>query len=379
MRRPLRILVFLHSLEPGGVERVAIRLCKAWQADGADVTVLLGRTGGGGGEERPRLNFVAYPSGGLPTARFETAWMMRCLLRRVRAAPPDVIFCAGNSYTVVAGVLRLIMGKHCPPIVAKVSNSLHRPDLVAPLRAGYGLWLRLQGQFITHWVGMAASMRAEIAAGLRVPEDRITIIEDPALTEDEARWLAIERDSAARRKMGGRLFLSAGRLVAQKRFDVLLRAFARGANARDWLVILGEGPQRRRLQVLANRLGLGPRVRLLGHSADMGTWLARAHAFVLASDYEGVPAVIIEAMAAGVPIICTDSSASMAELLGHGRFGDLVARRDEEVLAQAIADADGVCADLDGARAQARRFVIERGAPAYLSLMNAAAADARRD
>jgi glycosyltransferase involved in cell wall biosynthesis len=253
--------------------------------------------------------------------------------------------------------------------------------MIVPVRLAYRLWLRLQGRLITHWVSMAASMRAEIAVAMGVPEAGIAVIEDPALDAGEASRLARARDERmARTRAGricgpspGRLFLSAGRLSPQKRFDLLVHAFALAAAPRDRLVILGEGSGRPRLEALARRLGLGRRVSLPGHRRDVATWLAQADAFVLASDYEGVPAVIVEAMAAGVPVIATNSSVGMDDLLDHGRFGRLVACGDTAALAHAMAEAGADHPNVEAARAQAARFRVERAAPAYLKVMHAAA------
>lgn len=375
MQRPLRILVYLHSFEPGGVERVALRLCYAWQAAGEDVTVLLGRTEGATRREAPSLDYVLYPSA-VSTARFETAWMILCLWRHVRAAPPDVIFCPGNSYTIVAAALRVLLGRRCPPVMAKVSNSLVRQDMLAPVRFFYRLWLRLQGRLITRWVSMAPSMRTEIATAMHVPEHKVAVVEDPALDAREARRLARARDAVHRDDDDGRLFLSVGRLVPQKRFDLLLSAFAKGTGPQDRLVILGEGPRRKPLEVLAQELGLEQRVALPGHDHDIAGWLARADFFLLSSDYEGVPAVVIEAMAAGVQVIATESSASMSEVLGHGRFGRLVPCGDRDALARAISSAEVAHSDVKAARAQAQRFQVEYAAPAYLEIMRTAASEA---
>ncbi|POA63009.1 glycosyltransferase, partial [Pseudomonas sp. DP16D-R1] len=79
-----------------------------------------------------------------------------------------------------------------------------------------------------------------------------------------------------------------------------------------------EGPERRALEAQAARLGIAGSVYMPGHVDPLDAWLAEADAFVLSSDYEGVPAVVIEALAAGLPIIATDCCCSMADLLGHG-------------------------------------------------------------
>lgn len=366
MAQGTRILVFLHSFEPGGVERVALRLCDAWRTAGADLTVLLGRKDGAMRGHAPELDYVTYSSGPISTARFETLWMILCLWRRVRAERPDVIFCAGNSYTVVAVALRLLLGRSCPPLVAKISNALDRPDMSAPARAAYRLWLRIQGRCIDRFVAMSEALRAEIVDALRVPEERTAVIDNPALSQAQVKMLSRPSE---RGREPGRTFLAAGRLAPQKRFDLLIRAFAAGSRPEDRLVILGEGPNRRSLEALVRRLGLGDRVSLPGHASAPETWFRRCNAFLLSSDYEGLPGVVVEALAAGIDIVATDCSPGMAELLGQGRWGRLVPLGDREAFAHAIAEAGDRSPDPEGAREQAMRFTVERAAPDYLRLM----------
>jgi glycosyltransferase involved in cell wall biosynthesis len=372
--RHLRILTTIHSFDPGGVERVALRLCEWWKFEGADVRVLIGRRTGAMAGQAPCLNYVGYSSGPVGTARVETLWMIMSLWRQVRAAPPDVIFCPGNTYAIVVVALRLILGRRCPPVVAKISNSLVRKDMAPPFGWAYRAWLAVQGRLIDAFVAMAPSLRHEALDSMRVSPGRVTVIEDPALSAADFDRLAGSRQRIGADGGHGRLFVSAGRLVRQKRFDRLLRAFAEGGRDGDRLVILGEGPFRPRLAKLTRALGLETRVDMPGHTEDLADWLSRADAFLLASDYEGVPAALVEALAAGLPIIATDSSAAIAELAGNGRFGQVVARDDARELARAIREFDPSAFDFAGAKRHSENFQVGRAGPAYLSLMAATCA-----
>ncbi len=374
--RRLEILTYLHSFDPGGVERVALRLCDAWQAQGASVRVLMGRRDGRTREQAQALDYIVYSSGGVRTARVETLWMIYCLWRRVRAARPDVIFCAGNSYTVVAVALRLLLGRSCPPVVAKVSNLLDRRDMPRFGRPFYRLWLRVQGRWIERWVAIAPALKDEVTTLMRVPPERVAAIGDPATCATQAD--ALFANCRARRQEGpGRLFLAAGRLARQKRFDLLIQAFHRGARSDDRLVIIGDGPLRGSLVRQALRLGLSDRVQLPGHCLDPAPWLAKADAFILVSDYEGLPAVLVEALAAGLPVISTKSSPGVTALLGHGDLGRLVEPGDLGGLAQALAG-DIAPQDVDAARRQAAAYRIEEAGPAWLAILEGAAGLTRR-
>ena len=113
-------------------------------------------------------------------------------------------------------------------------------------------------------------------------------------------------------------------------------------------------------------VGVGGRVALPGHVNPVSDALLAADALVMSSDYEGVPAVVPEALAAGLPVVSTDCSVSMADLLGHGRFGLLVPVRDEAALAGAMDRITALPFDSTAARAQARRFTVEIAAQSYV-------------
>ncbi len=368
-RPRLVVMPFIHCFNPGGVERVALRLCGAWAADPRlDVRLVVGRDEGVmRSEVPPGLALHLIPSW-LPTARWESLWMMFVLWRQVRRQRPDVVFAAGNSYAVVAVVLRLLLGRRCPPLVLKVSNDLERRDLPPPVRALYYVWLRIQGRLIDRFTGLAEPMRAEIMAAMRVPAERVEVIEDAAIGDAEVTALA--RIGATRAAPAGpRHYVGVGRLAKQKNFPLLVAAFARLAATpgnRDRLTIVGEGGGRARLAAQIAALGLGDRVALPGHGA-VAPALAAADVFVLSSDYEALPAAVVEALASGLPVVATDCCVSMASLVGN--FGRLVPRRDAAALATAMAAQTPLSARARAdAAAAMRAFTTERAAGRYARL-----------
>jgi glycosyltransferase involved in cell wall biosynthesis len=357
----LRVLTFLHSFEPGGVERVALRLCRAW---GAQSHLVMGRATGVMRSEADGLEYEILSRERISTAWWETLWMIARLPAVIRRVKPDVLFCAGNSYTVVSVAMKLRLGKACPPIIAKVSNDLARADMPWPVRAMYHRWLRVQGRLIDRFVGMAPPMLAEISDAMAIEPARVAVIDDPALSMADITRLAARPDDRGQRTR----FVAAGRLSPQKNFPLLVRAFAKIANGADTLTILGEGPERARIEREVAALGIIERVTLPGHVPDLVPWLARSDIFALSSDYEGVPAVIAEALAAGLAIAATDCSVSMGDMLGHGAFGTGVPVGDVDAFAAALSVARIAPLDRPAMRAQAERFTVERAAQRYLDL-----------
>ena len=110
-------------------------------------------------------------------------------------------------------------------------------------------------------------------------------------------------------------------------------------------------------------------MRLPGHVSPLDAELATADALVLSSDYEGVPAVVAEALAAGLPVVSTRCSVSMDDMLGHGRFGVLVPVGDVAALAHAMAGIANLQFDAGAAREQARRFTVQIASDRYLALL----------
>jgi glycosyltransferase involved in cell wall biosynthesis len=134
----------------------------------------------------------------------------------------------------------------------------------------------------------------------------------------------------------GRYVLGVGRLEPQKRWERLIAALPRLADARVRLTILGEGGLRGALEAQIAALGLQDRVFLPGHAADPLPLVQAAAVLALTSDFEGVPGVLREALALGTPVVATDSSVSVREIVHSPALGTVVARDDAEGLAAAL-------------------------------------------
>ena len=133
------------------------------------------------------------------------------------------------------------------------------------------------------------------------------------------------------------LFVCVARFSPQKNHSLLLKAFSRGpaCDPNTHLLLVGDGTLKEQLEVQAENLGLARRVHFLGLRTDIADVLASADVFVLSSDWEGNPLSVMEAMAAGLPIVST-AVGGMPDLLANGREGFLVPRGDAEAFSGAM-------------------------------------------
>lgn len=308
------ILTYARDLRGGGVERAQLRLVRGWIAEGRRVTLLLGSDAGPLARELP-AGVTIVPG---------MTW--RTLPGLVRAAAPDLVFCPGNFYTGLAAWLRLRLGRQCPPIVAKMSNAPVRADQGAAMRVVQAGWLSVHGGFLDHLVAMTPATAADAARALRMA-GRVSAIPNPPVDPSAT--------GTVPPAMPARYILGVGRLEPQKRWDRLIAAMPALAADVD-LVILGEGGERGALTAQVAASGLTGRVRLPGHVADPLPAMTGAAVLALTSDFEGVPGVLREALSVGTPVVTTDSSRAVAEIVCAPTLGTIVGLEDRAALVAAL-------------------------------------------
>jgi glycosyltransferase involved in cell wall biosynthesis len=164
--------------------------------------------------------------------------------------------------------------------------------------------------------------------------------------------------------------LAVGRLTRQKDFATLVRGFALLRREHPCrLMILGEGEERQSLTELAEQLGVAADVGLRGFVSNPFAYLSRVRLLVSSSRWEGLPTVLIEALALGIPVVATDCPHGPREILEEGRLGALVPVGDPPALARAMREL--LKSDVDPAplKAAGARYSAQRGVERYLRLL----------
>ncbi|AUW59741.1 glycosyltransferase [Sphingobium sp. SCG-1] len=358
------IVSCIKSFGPGGVERVALRLTAGWERADVPVQLLVASPDGPVAPQPGSACHRILP----PCFMIGRRWPLLRLTASVLAECRNerrgtILFCPGNSYTVVAVMVKIALGRRCPPIVAKISNDLRRDDMPRFWRRLYRQWLRIQGRAINHFAVLSTPMADEVAELMGVPRERIHVVPNPVLSDAD-----LDTYEAPRVLRAGRKFVAVGRLEPQKNYRLMLEAFARGSEDADRLTIYGDGRERLALERIVGALDLAQKVNLAGFSSDMRAELRRYNILLLTSRFEGQPGAVVEALCMGLGIIATRCCSGMPELLDDGALGTLIDRDDLDGLADAIASAKPGKQDIGRARSKARNFTIEAAVPAYAHL-----------
>jgi len=323
--------VVLHDFALGGTERIAVRLANQWVAEGADVTLLVGsREGPLAVLLDPRIR-LASPAEPVRRTRGSQKTLAAAAVRYFSERRVQTCFVPGNYHWPVARALGRMPDATRPVIVAQVSAALYKPQR-GPLRQTfYNIRMRhlLRSTDMLVTLCPQAGHQADRILGRQVSMP----IALPALDDRTS----LQEPAPAR----GRTILAAGRLVPEKGFDILIEAFARlirkGRAGDADLVIVGEGPDRARLARLVVRHGLGARITMPGYVEDIRPWLDDCRVFALPSRFEGYAAVLVEALAAGRPVVATRCTPAVDDLLRGTGAGLDVPIEDSTAMAEAIA------------------------------------------
>ncbi|MET0068374.1 MAG: glycosyltransferase [Candidatus Thiodiazotropha sp.] len=210
----------------------------------------------------------------------------------------------------------------------------------------------------------------DFAASIGLARERISVVPSPIITPGFQARLDEPLDHPWFRPGEPRVILGVGELCRRKDFATLIRAFAEIAPDYDCrLLILGEGRARERLEAQVQSLKLADRVSLPGFVENPYPYMKRAGLFVLSSRWEGMPVVLIEALAAGTPVAATDCPSGPRELLGELPGEPLCPVGDSAALAAAMARQLDRPLASDQLRAAVSGYTLSSSVNRYLAAM----------
>ena len=295
------------SLDGGGAERVLVNLLNHLDRDRFEPYLYLEKFEGRyTGDLREDIE-ISCPGDRRKMAKL---LYLKSEIQRIR---PQIVFVMMLPIAVIAvrmarvGAVAVIRETESRP-----ADQFHQ-DRLAKLvnRIGFRL--------ANHYIAPAEGTKEYLESQYRLPGGKITVINNPVDIDN----IRVAAEQAQPFREGAYHILAAGRLAYQKGFDLLIRAVSQLEDL-DWrLRILGTGPLEAELQQLTRDLGVDQRVEFMGFQKNPHALMRASDLLVLSSRWEGLPNIVLEGLAAGVPVLATRCPTGPEEIITPGVNGDL--------------------------------------------------------
>lgn len=330
-----KLMFYTPALAGGGAERVWALLASSFAARGYDVLFVVDF-------ELSENDSFLSPAVRRHTLSGSHFANIRELASVIRHERPDVMLSAISVANVKLMSAAALAGRLNAVVLSYHGYANSEPKLLSSL----GYWMTpVSTRVAKRTIAVSHGLRRYLIDSCLASARRVEMVPNPIPVQ------LVRTASAAELASRKPVVLGIGRLVGYKGFDVLIEAFARTRTPGAELVILGEGEDRPALEQRIAALGLTGRVRMPGYMPEPWRWLEQARCFVSASRTEAFGNVVVEALAAGLPVVST-SCHGPVEILVNGRYGSLVPVDDVATMASAI---DAALADRSDTSERRRR------------------------
>jgi glycosyltransferase involved in cell wall biosynthesis len=337
----LKLLIVVPTLECGGLERNVVLICDHIDTTKYDVTLAV-------------LNnanpFFTVSNAGVKVIDLQIPNVRKSLFTLMRLSKklkPDIILSTANHLNLFFAIFRSLFSKRIKFIARESSIvSMNNERSFSP--ALFHWLCRVFYKKIDMIVCQSKYMQDDLKAHYNIKADRTCIINN-AVTEPAITSGAADKSTYAR-------LITVARLSEEKGLDRLIKAVSL-LKIPYRFTIIGEGAMRKALEQLITERSLTEKVFLPGRSDTPFTVVPHADLFLMGSHYEGFPNAMLEAMAAGIPVVAFDAPGGIAELMVNDKNGILVKDDSESAFAMAIEKAIGFGFDHDTIRSETiRRF-----------------------
>lgn len=337
-----KVAIYLDSLQGYGADKVLVKITNGLAQKGIHVDLVVAKK-----PEHPVQEL--HPDiqvRNLSSSRRQIIKNVVGLVRYLSIHRPDVLFSSihfNNVTATTALVLSWLFTGLNAKLVLRQANTLrhHLKSYPFPVGSVLGFCTRMAYKRANIIISQSEGMSQDVTEFMKADPTKVRLIYNPTVTPDIFEKAQQPTHHPWFDQRTAPIVLAAGRLKPQKDFTTLIRAFAdvKQTIPDARLVILGEGPQRLELEQLAAELGIAESVDLPGFQRNPYAFIAMADVFVLSSRYEGLPNILIEALALGKRIVATDCESGPAEILKQGKYGALVPVGSRDRLAAAIQEA----------------------------------------
>jgi len=329
--KKMKVSFLMRSAQGGGAERVMISLANSFVEKGYDIDFLFVHA------EGPFLKEINKDINIVDLKAKRAIFSLFKLYFYLFKNRPDTLISALNYINLIAIFSCFFLFFKKPKVIITEHGTL---SAVTQDLKGAGKIVPILMKFLYPYaakiVCVSNGVADDLAQQLNLKRERITTIYNPINFEN----INNKKDIPLVHPWGGKnipIILGAGRLVDVKNFPLLIHAFLKvRAKVNCRLVIIGEGEKRQDLEHLIASSPFADDVLLYGFTDNPYQWMKAAKVFVLSSNTEGLPTVLIEALACGAQVISTDCPSGPREILENGQLGALVPVNDVNALQEKI-------------------------------------------
>jgi glycosyltransferase involved in cell wall biosynthesis len=359
-----KIALFLKELTGGGTERMSLNLLAGLNALGYETILVVAMREGELWPLVPKqTEIICFGASG--------GWgSLTQLIRFLRRRKPDVLI-ASLGYANLIALWAKLLARAKTKVVIREHSKLFA-IWRWPKRSSdfHSLLYRMFGRFADAAVAVSDEVADVMAHVTGIDRRAIAVISNPVITEDFETFSTAPVDHPFFKEDGIPVFIGVGRLAIEKDFQTLISAFAIFRAERPArLMFLGTGELLAALQAQCSSLGIDRDVAFLGYVQNPLPYMKHAAALVHPSRSEGFGNILVEALAAGTQIVCTDNSYGPRYILNGGEFGFLVPTGDPAAMAAAMKRAVDHPLPIDMGQKHARRFTAEAAAQHYADLI----------
>lgn len=361
----MKIGLFFGSFEGGGAERMMVNLAKGLAEKSIDVTVYVVNSTG------PYLKEVPE---NIPIKSFDAKYGVKSIVPKIRKVLKNdglTAFISTQMHINSAVGIASIGLKIKPKIIFREANT---PSKI--------INSRIEGQiykwcysFADHFVAVSMGVKQDMVKYFSLAEAIVSVVYNPAIDKSIYDKMNEEVDHPWFLDSATPVIIGVGRFAPQKAFEDLVDAFIFVRKQRKArLVILGkknEGSDYfKMIQKKINDSGFKDDIALLGFVDNPFKYLKRADIFVLSSKFEGLPGVLIQAMACGCQIVSTNCPSGPSEILANGMYGELIDVKQPNKLAKGILNKLNNPINVNLIQKRANHYNVESAVSNYLNVLN---------
>ena len=326
------ISLYVQTLQGGGAEKMVVLVANALAERGYKVDLVVANMNG------PYVNLVSKKVVTIELGTRGTAYSALALWKYLRKAKPPVLFSTMTNANITALLARIFFKHELWLVISERSITSNKILGKASLKKFLtGFLMKKLYPNADSIVAISKGVENDLIENFNIPAAKIRVIYNMIEeTTIEGHSSELYKQIFCEEK-NSPLFIAVGRLVDVKNYPLLIEAFAKiRIRCKCKLLILGDGPEKEKIEELVNKAGLSDDVVLLGFVDNPRQYMQIADVLVLTSKWEGFGNVIIEAMSVGIQVVATNCESGPGEILENGKWGRLVPLDDSEALALAM-------------------------------------------